>query len=255
MNSNFQDPFEPIGCKECKDGKALDFDITMAFQPIWDLEKKEIFSQEALVRGKQGQGAGWVFEQVNSDNLYKFDQACRVKAIEMAAKLNLKSYLNINFLPNAVYNPDSCIRATLEASKIFNFPITKIIFEVTETEQVRDEKHLLNIFNSYKKYGFLTAIDDFGSGYSGLKLLTRFVPDFIKIDMDIVRDLHKSKQKFIIIESIFNMANKLGTRVIAEGVESKEEYLTLKEIGISFFQGYFFSKPEFESLGVIEKDI
>ncbi|MCC5813882.1 MAG: EAL domain-containing protein [Leptospira sp.] len=226
----------------------------MAFQPIWDIEKKEIFSQEALVRGTEGQGAGWVFERINAENLYKFDQACRVKAIETASKLKLACNLNINFLPNAVYKPDTCIRATLEASEQFNFPVNQIIFEVTETEKVRDEAHLLSIFNSYKKQGFMTAIDDFGAGYSGLKLLTRFVPDFIKIDMDIIRDIHSSQQKFFVTESIITMANKLGARVIAEGIESKEEYSTLRDMGIRYYQGYYFAKPAFEALGVVSGD-
>lgn len=252
MRANFQEPFSPLGCKDCRNGKTLDFEISMAFQPIWDATNKTIFSQEALVRGMEGQGAGWVFERVNAENLYRFDQACRVKAIELASKLQLKENLNINFLPNAVYKPDTCIRATLEASQEFKFPVEQIIFEVTETEQVKDELHLLSIFNSYKKQGFKTAIDDFGAGYSGLKLLTRFVPDYLKIDMDIIRGIHDSKQKYIVTESIVSMARKLDTCVIAEGIETKEEYGTLLNMGIQYFQGYYLAKPAFQELGIVK---
>lgn len=248
MEANFTEPFVGLGCKECRESNPLGFNVSMAFQPIWDNRNQKVFSQEALVRGEQGQGAGWVFEQVNEKNLYKFDQVCRVKAIEMAARLGIDSMLNINFLPNAVYRPETCIRSTLEASQEFHFPVEKIIFEVTETEKVRDEAHLLSIFKSYKEFGFSTAIDDFGAGYSGLKLLTKFVPDFIKIDMEIIRDIHKEPNKFYIAESIFEMAEKIGVTTIVEGIETREEFEKLKEIGFYLFQGYYFSKPVFEGL-------
>ncbi|NCN10921.1 MAG: EAL domain-containing protein [Leptospira sp.] len=248
-DTKFPHPFESLSCKQCREGSGLGFPITMAFQPIWDAEKQEIFSHEALVRGVEGQGAGWVFEQINDSNKYAFDQSCRVKAIEMAAKLEMKSLLNINFLPNAVYKPETCIKATLEASQEFGFPIYQIIFEVTETEEIVDQNHLLSIFNSYKKQGFQTAIDDFGAGYSGLNLLSKFQPDFLKIDMELVRDIDTHSAKKIIVESIVQISDKLNILVIAEGIETKKEYQTLKNLGIRYYQGFLFSKPIFEGLG------
>lgn len=244
----FPKPFESLTCKQCREGNGLGFPISMAFQPIWDADKKEIFSHEALVRGPEGQGAAWVFKQINDTNKYAFDQSCRVKAIEMASKLKMKTQLNINFLPNAVYKPETCIKATLEASQEFGFPIQQIIFEVTETEEIVDQNHLLSIFNSYKKQGFFTAIDDFGAGYSGLNLLSKFQPDFLKIDMELIRDVDTSSAKKIIVDSIVSLSNKLNILVIAEGIETKAEFLTLRDLGIRYYQGYLFSKPIFEGL-------
>jgi len=248
MKAVFQTPFTPLGCKACREGQGLDFSISMAFQPIWDSMTRTILAQEALVRGSEGQGASWVFEQVHPENLYAFDQICRVTAIRKAAELGLDTHLNINFLPNAVYKPDTCIRATLEASKEFGFPPEKIVFEVTETEKISDEEHLVNIFSSYKKQGFSTAIDDFGAGYSGLKLLTRFVPDYLKIDMEILREIHIHKSKQIVVQGILDISSKLGCSVIAEGIETKEEMEQLESFGVRYFQGYYIAKPEFEAL-------
>jgi len=248
-DTKFPEPFESLSCKQCREGSGLGFPITMAFQPIWDKEKKEIFSHEALVRGVEGQGAGWVFEQINDKNKYAFDQSCRVKAIELASKLGMKSQLNINFLPNAVYKPETCIKATLEASREFGFPVNQIIFEVTETEEIVDQNHLLAIFNSYKKQGFYTAIDDFGAGYSGLNLLSKFQPDFLKIDMELIRDIDSISAKKIIVESIIQISNKLNIKVIAEGIETDSEFQVLKELGVRFYQGFLFYKPIFEGLG------
>lgn len=111
-----------VQCEQCKSGEKLDFDISMAFQPIVNLHKFSISGYEALVRGVDGSGTLEVFKKVNQENLYKFDQACRTKAIELAAKLNLDKCLSINFMPNAVYEPARCIQTTLNAAKKYNFP-------------------------------------------------------------------------------------------------------------------------------------
>ena len=234
------------GCEHCTD--PLDFDFTFAFQPIVDIELKKIFSHEALVRGKEGQGAGWVLSHVNEKNRYRFDQECRIKAIALAAKLGMKTKLSINFMPNAVYVPEACIRTTLEAANKLNFDIRNIIFEVLESEEVRDPDKLKDIFSYYGEQGFSTAIDDFGSGYAGLTLLAELEPSFIKLDMYLIRDIHKEKVKQSIVNGIINTAKDLNIGIIAEGIESVEEALWLKDKGIKLMQGYLFAKPAFEHL-------
>jgi|SRR5471032_29510 len=126
----------PYGaCAGCHDNAPLPFDFEYAYQPIVDLATRSIYGHEALVRGPNGESAASVLSQVNDDNRYRFDQACRVKAVAGAAKLGMQGYLSINFLPNAVYRPEVCIRSTLEAARKHNFPTDKIIFEVTEGEK------------------------------------------------------------------------------------------------------------------------
>ncbi len=242
----------PLSCAECLNGTALGFNISMAFQPIVDMESRTVFSYEALVRGPSDQPASWVLEKVNDSNRYRFDQTCRVKAIKTAADLNMKTMLNINFLPNAVYEPAACIRTTLNAANEFNFPVNQIIFEVTEAEKVRDPEHLNNIIQEYKHRGFLTAIDDFGAGFSGLNLLSKFQPNYIKLDGALTRNIHEDRTKRVIVKSIIEVSNELGIQVIAEGVEKKEELEVLRELGIHLFQGYLFAKPAFETLPVPE---
>ncbi len=240
--------YPKLSCKECLNGEGLPFSFTMAFQPIVDAEKQEIYSYEALVRGVNGEGAFYILKQVTPDLLYRFDQACRVKAIQLAAKLKISTYLNINFLPNAIYKPETCIRTTFEACQEYNFPSEKIIFEVTEQEKVFERGHLVNIFQEYRKMEFQTAIDDFGEGYSGLALLAEFQPDFIKIDRSLIQEIQNYKAKQIILKGILEIAKDLNIKVEAEGVETKEEYLFLKQMGVHFFQGYYFGKPIFENV-------
>ncbi len=239
-------------CHRCRDTEPLDFDFSYAYQPIVDFRHRRIFAHEALVRGCHGESAGFVLAKVNDDNRYRFDQTCRCKAVEGAARLGIQEFLSINFLPNAVYEPGACIRSTFEAAQRFGFPKEKIIFEVVEGENVSDRPHLINIFQEYRRFGFKTAIDDFGAGYAGLNLLADFQPDIIKIDMELVRDIHLHPPKQAIVEGIVHIGHRLNIKVLAEGVESIAERDFLLTTGINYFQGYLFCKPAFEAVGVID---
>lgn len=235
-------------CQDCLSGQSLGFDIKMALQPIIDWDTQSIFAYEALVRGPEGQGAGWVFERITCDNRYYFDQACRVKAIETAARLGCSTYLNINFMPNAVYNPETCIKATLEACDLYGFDKKRIIFEVIETEEIPDKAHLNRIFKSYAKHGFLTAIDDYGSGFANEQWLRELRPNILKLDMSLIRDIDQSPAKQLIVENTLADCQLQGTKVLAEGIESAAELAYLTSVGVRYLQGYYFAKPALESL-------
>ncbi|WP_053151195.1 EAL domain-containing protein [Pseudomonas sp. Pf153] len=240
--------FKSISCAECRDHGALGFEFTMAFQPIFNVRTGATFAYEALVRGINGESAGYILSRVNDGNRYRFDQACRVKAIEEAARLGMLDIpdclLSINFLPNAVYRAETCIRATLEAARLTNFPPQRLMFEVTEGERVDDPEHLKSIFTEYARQGFTTAIDDFGSGYSGLNLLAMFQPHIMKIDMALTRTIDQDQVKQAIVEGIILVAKRLGITVIAEGVETREESAALLNLGVELMQGYLYARPE-----------
>ena len=240
------DPQSPTSCEGCS--APLDFDISMAFQPIVDLRDGSVYAYEALVRGLDGEPAKTVLDQVTDENRFAFDQRCRVRAVELAAKLGVTCRLNINFMPNAVYEPNRCLRSTFEAAASFGFPIERIVFETTEDERVRDPAHLKAIMVEYKHQGFQTAIDDFGAGYAGLSLLAEFQPDIVKLDMALVRGIDTNLPRQAIIAGILGICRMLDVRVIAEGVETVAEMQTLRELGIELMQGYLFARPAFEEL-------
>ena len=235
-------------CRACQPGEELPFEITMAFQPIIDVRTREIFAYEALVRGKGGQGAGVILSQVTQENRYIFDQTCRVTAVALASRLQIPCFVSINFLPNAVYQAATCIRATLEAARAHGFPTSRLIFEITENEKLVDKEHLKSIIREYRRQGFKTAIDDFGAGYAGLNLLAEFQPDIIKIDMEMVRAIDTDPVRQAIVRGILGVCAALGIESIAEGVETSGEFETLLGMGVGLFQGYLFAKPGFEVL-------
>lgn len=242
----------PNPCATCQGDDRLDFEVRMAFQPILDRRSREVYAYEALVRGANGEGAAEVIARVRPEQLYRFDQTCRVQAISTAARLGMDTRLSINFSPNAVYEPATCIRLTLAAAQMVGFETGNLIFEVTESEPVLDGDHLLKIFRDYQKRGFMTAIDDFGAGYAGLGLLAEFQPDIVKVDMALIRGIETSPARRAIVTGVVGICRELGSRVLAEGVETAEEYRVLRALGISLFQGYLFARPELEALPVVD---
>lgn len=236
------------GCTRCQDLPALNFDFSMAFQPIIDLNKGYVWGYEALVRGTQGESAAQVLNQVDEHNRYRFDQACRVKAIELAAALNLEGILSINFLPNAVYEPRACIQTTLKAAQDHQFPISRLQFEITEVERVQDHQHLQRIIDEYHTYGMLTALDDFGSGHANLNLLADFQPDVIKLDMSLIRGIDQDRRRILLVEHMRQITQTLNIQLLAEGIETEAEALQLARQGVDLVQGFWFAKPGFEQL-------
>lgn len=233
-------------CAGCGDGQSVP-DFTMAFQPIIDIEEQRILAHEALVRGPGGEGARHVLAQVDKTNLYAFDQACRTRAIELASRVGLQTRLNINFLPNAVYEPAACIRATLETAARTGFPIRSLTFEMVENEDVAESGHLRKIIDTYRRIGFGIALDDFGTGYSGLARLAELKPDSIKVDRALVMDCDRDKTRRAILASLLALGKEIGTQVVLEGVERLEEVQALRAIGGRFMQGFYFARPAFEA--------
>ena len=237
-------------CEGCRNADANAFSIpfTMAFQPIVDVTANKVWGYEALVRGVAGESAYQVLSQVNEQNRYAFDQACRVKAIELAGGHigGTDAKLSINFMPNAVYEPRACIRATLAAAAKTHFDPHRLMFEFTENERMDDVAHVSHIVSEYRRMGFTTALDDFGAGYAGLSLLAKFQTDLIKLDMELLRGLEASPVKQAIVRGLVGIAAELNITLLAEGIETEAELMVLRQMGIRLFQGYYFARPQLE---------
>ena len=238
-------------CEACRDGVQPPIPISMAFQPIVDTQAASVYAYEALVRGLNQEPAGVILAQVNAQNRYAFDQSCRVKAIELASRLGLtetKARLSINFMPGAVYSPAACIQLTLRTAAALHFPTDRLIFEITEVEEVADRAHLLGIVEEYRRQGFHVALDDLGSGYSGLNLLADLAPNMVKMDMALTRNLDKRPAAAAIVQKLRELCDGLGIQLVAEGVETVAEYAALRQAGVHLMQGYLLARPAFEVL-------
>ena len=232
------------------DGFPLDF--TMAFQPIVDVDGGGVFAYEALVRGAGGEGAAHVLGEVNSANRGVFDRDCRVRAIQLAHRLGAVeagASVSINMMPTSIGDPANGIGHTLTAADEAGFPAERIILEFTEHEPL-DIELVRRIIHTHRKWGFRTAIDDFGAGHSGLTLLAELQPDIVKLDMALVRQIDTSRVKQVIVGSITRMCDDLGLVVVAEGIETEGEFTSLRDLGVRLMQGFLLAPPAFEALPV-----
>jgi EAL domain-containing protein (putative c-di-GMP-specific phosphodiesterase class I) len=224
------------------------FEFSFAFQPIVDARNREIISFEALVRGPHGEPSASVFAQVPKYDYSRFDEICRREAIYLASRLKIPNRLNLNLSAQSIYEIDLSIMTTFQASIHSGIPVENIIFEVLEMESLTDQRNLIQYLRLIQEFGFTTAIDDFGAGYSGLKLLVEYQPNYIKLDRHLIGNIHQDCVKQSVFSGIRQICECLSIEILAEGVENADEYHWLREAGISIFQGYYFARPAFEAL-------
>lgn len=178
-----------------------------------------------------------------SDLLFSLDLVARRSAVECAARGRLKGKLFINFNPSSIYDPAYCLRATAAAINEIGLKPSDVVFEVTETHKAGDVNHLKGILAFYRTAGFQVALDDIGSGWSGLNLMQALRPDYVKIDMELVRDIHEDPYKQNIVTNLIRISRLNGIQVVAEGVEVEAEAKWLIEADADYLQGYLFAKP------------
>ncbi|MFN6972114.1 MAG: EAL domain-containing protein, partial [Rheinheimera sp.] len=180
-----------------------------------------------------------------ADLLFSLDLVARRAAVEYFAAARLKGKLFINFNPSSIYDPSYCLRSTAAAIYELGLKPADVVFEVTETHQTNDLNHLKGILAFYRNAGFKVAMDDIGSGWSGLNLLQKIRPDYVKIDMELVRDIHEDVFKQNIVSSLISIAKKSSITIIAEGIETEQEASWLIDNKVDLLQGYLFGKPAF----------
>ena len=233
-------------------------DWTMAFQPIVDVERQTVVAHEALVRGPNNEPAQQVLERVNRDNICLFEELCRIKAVRLASELGMQTDLSINFPPRAFRLPDRTITATMAAAQCYGFPQERLIFEITRSEAPRlseDRARLEEIVDHYNARGFRTAFDDFGPGFDNLAGFGGCRTDMVKLEMAMVRDIHKHPSRLALLRELLAACNDLGYQAVAKGVETYEEFDTLRELGVSLFQGFYFARPAFQSLASVPSSV
>lgn len=225
--------------------------LTVHFQPIVPAADPDaVFAYECLLRGLDGEGSlvspGPMFETARDAGLlFNLDRVARMKAIGEASGLGLESNIFVNFNPTSIYEPASCLRSTMTAIEESGISHSRIVFEVTESEHVRNDGHLRSILDFYRKSGCRIALDDLGAGYGSLNLLAALRPDFVKLDAGLIRDVDQDPYRAAIASKILELAKDLRVTVIAEGVETEQQWRWLLDNGADFVQGFFFARPAF----------
>ncbi len=222
--------------------------INTYFQPIISLKNGDIIGYEALSRGPI-EGLLHLPETLFDcakimNKVWELDLLCRIKAIERAKEIIGDKYLFINIEPDIIKDPEFKRGFTKEYLEAYQISPENIIFEITEHQAVLDFKGFREIIDNYKGQGYRIAIDDAGDGYSGLRMLAEIRPNFVKIDMGLIRNIDKDMMKKELLRSMQSFSRITNIKLIAEGIETIDELRTLIEIGIEYGQGYFIQKPK-----------
>ena len=223
--------------------------ITMLFQPIYDFKKGTVLAWEALARGPRGsefESPSMLFDFAEqTGQLFVLEQACRARAMETVGTLAPGQKLFLNIHPRAVVDPNFAPGKTLDLIQGHGLKPDNIVFEITERHSIKDFTSFHKALDHYRSQGFRIAVDDAGTGYSGLSTIAALKPDYIKVDMSLVRDVDRDPVRRALMETMVTLANRIGSELIAEGIETKGEAGALMEIGVHHGQGYFLSRPHF----------
>ncbi len=214
-------------------------------QPIVD-ETEEVYGYEMLARFFKEKGQFYspyeAFSAAKARNrTYSLDRVCRMVAVRNAVFTNKKVF--INFIPTSIYSPEHCLKSTTELASILGIDPSHFVFEVVETEQVEDLNHLKRILMYYREKGFEYALDDVGEGFSTIEVLKELSPNYMKLDMKFVQGVASDSEKQETAVKLLKAAQQVDAIPLAEGIESRDDYIWLKNAGYKLFQGYLFGKP------------
>ena len=230
--------------------------LTSHFQPIVKASDNTIYGYEALIRGVKANAELMypyeLFEKSSRNDMdFKLDRLCRESALKTAAVKKINQKVFINFIPTSIYDPEFCLNSTVKWANQLEFDSKNIVFEVVETQKVKDQVHLKEILMYYREKGYKVALDDVGEGYSSLNMLIKLKPDIIKIDRNIIENINKDEFKQSVYKALYTVAKENGIEVLAEGVETPYEIETIRSIGVDYMQGYYFAKPSAEPIRTI----
>jgi EAL domain-containing protein (putative c-di-GMP-specific phosphodiesterase class I) len=229
--------------------------FSMAFQPIVNVMNGSTFAFEALVRSESGENAASVLSRVPPRNFHLFDKACRSRAMAEAVRSGLllgpTTKLCVNVNPNAAVSVQSHLRLTCDEAVGIGFPLDRLVIELVEDDEICDFDGLKRVVEEYRACGVQIAMDDFGAGYSGLKLLSKLQPDIIKLDMALISHLNEDRTSQVIVKAIVQACFELEITTIAEGVENYDTAMRLRDMGVVYQQGYYFARPGFEHLPTV----
>lgn len=215
--------------------------LWMAFQPIVSSDDGHVFGYEALLRSEEEalpHPSAVLAAAERLDRLPELGRTIRALSAASFRDAAPGSLLFVNLHARDLADP-TLIDRVAPLSQISE----RVVLEVTERAAMRDADEVRAKVGELRRLGFRIAVDDLGAGYAGLTSFALLEPEFVKLDMSIVRDVHRSAIKRKLIGSITTLCREMGVRVVAEGIETTEELIALRGLGCDLLQGYLFARP------------
>lgn len=232
--------------------------IKTVFQPIVSLKNAEVIGYEALSRGPSDtvyRNPEIMFAEAKKEGLlWELELKCRVNAIKRFKLFNADKSLFLNVDPNIIKDEHFIKGFTKEFLNDNTLDPSLLVFEITEKSSIADYNQFNNIIENYKSQGYRIAIDDVGTGYSGLNTIAETKPGFIKLDRNLISEIDKDNYKKALIKAFVQFAKTSNVKIIAEGIETIEELNELMDMGVDYGQGYLLHVPA-EDLSDVDDEI
>jgi EAL domain-containing protein (putative c-di-GMP-specific phosphodiesterase class I) len=216
-----------------------DHALGMAYQPIVCLTDRKVVGAEALARftGPPKRGASQWFEEAKQVGLAEELELHAVrKAVMALSQIPEDAYLTVNVSPGTLArNGFHKVVSELDGSRL--------IAEVTEHAPIQDYDRLGEAVGRLREMGVRLAIDDAGAGFASLRHILRLNPDLIKLDLTLIRDIHRDQSKRALAAGLISFAHEIDVTIVAEGIERAAEAKTLIELGVNEGQGYYLGRP------------
>jgi EAL domain-containing protein (putative c-di-GMP-specific phosphodiesterase class I)/GGDEF domain-containing protein len=223
--------------------------LSSVFQPIVDFQTGGVMAWEALSRGPAGHSLhspASLFDFAEEiGQIFALEKACRETAVRTVGPLAPGQKLFLNIHPRTMVDPSFSPGETLRLLSACGLTPANIVFEITERHRIRDFTLFHRTLEHYRGQGFQVAVDDVGTGYSGLWSIAELKPDYLKVDMSLVRGIDENPVKRALLETFVDFAERIGCRLIAEGIETKTELSCLVGLGVHCGQGYYLARPAF----------
>ncbi|WP_166805083.1 EAL domain-containing protein [Nitrosococcus wardiae] len=224
--------------------------LTVLFQPIVLFSKRDIFGFEGLIRGPSDTHLHSplnLFDAAGRTSaLADLQGLCQELIIQRYQQLRLPGKLFLNVNPCVILEPGPNYCGLIELLSQNEIPTSQVVIELTEQQPITDYALMREATEYYRTTGFAIAIDDLGAGYSGLRSWSELRPDYVKVDRHFIQNIHEDSTKCQFVRSILEITQNLNCRVIAEGIETAQEYTVVKEMGIELGQGYYFGRPHIQ---------
>ena len=218
-------------------------EIVPVFQPIVSLKNCDILGYEICSHLNDKPITEYFEKAEEFEKIWKLEKLCRKSILKKVKLIGLKKNIFININPDIIFDEDFYQGYTLKLLEKFSLEPNQIIFEITEKCSKKNEETLSRLIEHYKSQGFKIALDNVGTAYSGLERICILNPDFIKIDMQIIRNIEKDSLKQSMVKSLTHFSNETGINLVAVGVESANELDFLLSLGVQYAQGYYIGYP------------
>ncbi len=224
----------------------LEQTVTTVFEPIVRLATHEVLGYEALSRGPAGTGLETPLALFRTaelfDREYELDSLCRRRALANARGIDSEQLLFLNILPTCIQDPDFQAAHVRETLAVLGLRPSNLVLEISERQAISNFPIFREAIDHFSGLGFRIALDDTGSGFSSLEAALELQPDFLKIDMSLVRSIEDSPEKQEVLRGLQSLSARMGSHVIAEGIETAEELAAIAGLGIEFGQGFFLGR-------------